>query len=187
MGAFREGMLRRLITNGDSGAQFSPRVAAKNIRAATNGDSSTAYQSLFSPVEMAKMDRYATLLEQVADGREVKNPSKSGYTINPVVKNLAASLLGGVVGGAEIGSHLGHMTGVPGGSVLGMGAGHLAEKAYSKASANRQAATMAAGYVPPASPVATGLNSVADILQNRGPSSGIGGIISLLNRQNQGQ
>ena len=159
MAAVREGMLNRLMTNLKTGEAYSPKISANNIRDALGGQSSNAYRMVFGPDELAQLGRYQELLDQIGMTRTARNPSKTSYNVNPMLKSMRGAVLGDAIGHGA-----GAATGIPMagpiGGAIGAGIGSGLDGLLGNVRDHRAALRAVSGdYTAPSTPprIANGL------------------------------
>jgi hypothetical protein len=185
MSALREGMLNRVFQNEKTGAAHSPKIAANNIRDALNGQGAGIYQSVFDPVQLAKLQRYGDLLDHIGTTRPAINASKTSYNVTPGVRNGAAG-----VAGAFLGEGIGHTSGIPyAGPVMGyagMKLGSAVDNAANNVLAHARAQRAVSGnYTPSSVPpqVAGNVASAITALNAASPAARRIGLLALLSQQ----
>jgi hypothetical protein len=136
MAAMREGALQNLF-EGKTYDPLSPKISANAIKAALNGPQGDIYRSLFTPEQIARLERHQEVLNTVGDytkptnpprsgqveltGQRTKDFEKKGSSRVAAVTDTIGSLLGSIAGG--IAGHgagpMGTAGGIGGGMTLG--------------------------------------------------------------------
>jgi hypothetical protein len=140
MAAMREGALQNLF-EGKTYDPLSPKISANAIKAALNGPQGDIYRSLFTPEQIARLERHQEVLNTVGDYTKPTNPPRSGQVeltgqrtkdfekkgsnrvaaITDTIGSLLGSIAGGIAGHGA--GPMGTAGGIGGGLTLGgMGA-----------------------------------------------------------------